>query len=55
MSDCHHPNYALQNVRAPSDGDAIGEDGNIAVLADCTDCDDTVMVRAKRVEILPTP
>lgn len=55
MTDCHHPNFALDNVRTPSDGDALGEDGNLAVVADCGECGDTVMVRAKRVETLPAP
>jgi len=52
MTDCRHPNYALGNLRAPPEGDAVGQDGNVAVLVDCRECEETVLLRSKRVEVM---
>lgn len=51
-NNCPHPTTGLQNFREPSEGDTVSQAGEVGLLADCSDCDETKLVRMDVLETM---
>jgi len=54
MTRCHHPHTKLENFRDPPVGDTSATgNGHFGQIADCTECESTVLVELQVVDIMP--